>query len=87
MNERNYSPVTREDVNKIRGGLGKYGITMPDGDDVDVKGPLGVKMHVSYKEDEKSLTLAIINKPGWVSDSQIWKVIESSAKGLAKSKS
>ena len=85
MKERTFSGVKREDINKIRNGLGRFGIKMPDGDDVDVKGPLGVKMHVLYIENEQSLTLSIIDKPGWVSNSQIWKVIESSATGLQKS--
>ena len=86
MDQRSYSGVSREDINKIRKGLGSFGIKMPDGDDVDVSGPLGVKMHVLYEEKIGSLTLTKIKKPGWVSDSQIWKVIESSANGFGKKK-
>jgi hypothetical protein len=79
MDKRSYKGVTRADLEKIRGGLGKFGISMPPGDDVDVKGPLGVKMHVTYREAEGELDLAIVDKPGFVSENQIWKVIESTA--------
>ena len=79
MDKRTYEGVKREDVNRIRGGIGKFGIKMPEGDDVEIKGPLGVKMGFTYDEPNESLTLSIINKPGFVSDSQIWSVIEMTA--------
>ena len=79
MDEKTYNGVTRADVDKIRGGLGKYGIAVPDGDDVEVKGPLGVKMRVAYDEAAQALTLAILEKPGYISEGQIWKVIEMTA--------
>jgi hypothetical protein len=79
MDTKSYKGVTRDDVDKIRTELGKYGITIPQGDDVEVKGPLGVKMHVVYEEPNETLNLTITNKPGYISEAQIWKVIESSA--------
>ena len=79
METKSYTPVTRNDVDKIRRGLGKFGITVPDGDDVEVSGPLGVKMQVTFDEPNETLSLAILNKPGFVSEAQIWKVIESTA--------
>ena len=79
MDKRTYPGVTRADVNKIRAGIGKFGIKMPDGDDVEIKGPLGVRMGFTYDEPEQTLTLSIINKPGFVSGSQIWSVIEVTA--------
>ena len=66
-------------MEKVRGGLGKFGMAMPAGDDVEVKGPLGVKMQVTYREKEKELDLAITDKPIFVTENQIWKVIESTA--------
>jgi hypothetical protein len=86
MGERSYTGVSRSDVDRIRGGLGKFGIKMPDGDDVEVKGPLGVKMHVRYDEPKETLTLEVVDKPGFVSEDQIFKVIESTAikNGAAK---
>jgi hypothetical protein len=79
MDKKSYKGVTRADVDKIRGELGKYGISIPEGDDVEVKGPLGVKMQVAYDEPNQVLDLTITDKPGYVSEAQIWKVIEMSA--------
>jgi hypothetical protein len=80
MKERSYSGVTRAHIGKLRSGLGKFGITIPEGDDVEVKGPFGVKMQVQYDEPTQNLNLAIIDKPIFVSHAQIWKIIESQAK-------
>lgn len=79
MDKRTYEGVKRADVERIRGGIGKFGIKMPEGDDVEISGPLGVKMGFNYDEPGQTLTLSIINKPGFVSDSQIWSVIEMTA--------
>ncbi|MCA1589274.1 MAG: hypothetical protein LC734_02560 [Acidobacteria bacterium] len=38
MNSKSFSNIKREDITRIRGGLGKIGIEMPKGDDVEVKG-------------------------------------------------
>jgi len=79
MDQRTYSPVTRADVERIRGGIGKFGIKMPQGDDVEIKGPLGVRMGFKFDEPNQTLTLSIIHKPALISDSQIWSVIEMTA--------
>jgi hypothetical protein len=79
MDTRSYPGVTRADINRIRSEIGKFGITIPEGDDVEVKGPLGIKMQMTYDEPGQILQLAITKKPGYVPESQIWKVIESSA--------
>ena len=79
MDKRSYAGVTRADVDRIRGGMGKFGIKMPEGDNVEIKGPFGVKMGFDYDESNETLTLSIINKPGFVSDAQIWSVIEMTA--------
>jgi hypothetical protein len=79
MKNRTYTGVTRADVDQIRSELGKFGIAIPEGDDVEVAGPLGVRMQVKYDEQNQSLDLEIIEKPGYVSETQIWKVVEMSA--------
>jgi len=79
MDKRTYSGVTRAEVDRIRGGIGKFGIKMPEGDDVEINGPLGVKMRFEFDEPGQTLTLTILTKPGLISDSQIWSVIEMTA--------
>lgn len=82
MDNRSYSGITRSDVEKIRSSLGKYGITIPDGDNVEVTGPLGVRMKVVYNEAGQRLDLSILEKPAYVSEAQIWKVVEMGADKL-----
>ena len=74
-------------MNKIRKEIGKFGITMPEGDDVDINGPLGVKMHLNYDEPAETLSLSVIDKPVFVPESQIWNVIEKTAIGKLNGKS
>ncbi len=84
MAGRSYNGISRANFDRIRSELSKWGINIPDGDDVEVKGPLGVRMQVSYDEPRKILNLAITDKPGYISEAQIWKVIESRASGFAR---
>jgi len=79
MDKRTYSGITRDDVNRIKAGAGKFGVKMPEGDDGEIKGPMGVKMGFAYDEPNENLTLSIIDKPGFVSEKQIWSVIEMTA--------
>lgn len=87
MDKRTYTGVSRAALDRVRGELGKYGITLPPGDDVEVKGPLGVKMQVTYSEPDKTLDLAITDKPIFVTENQIWKVIEKSTGKFVRSAS
>jgi hypothetical protein len=79
MDKKTYTKIKRTDVDRLRSDLGKYGITIPEGDDVEVAGPLGVKMRVSYNETAEQLDLAIVDKPSYVTESQIWRVVEMGA--------
>jgi hypothetical protein len=79
MDQRSYSDISRADVDQIRNELGRIGVVVPEGDDVEVSGPLGIKMRASYDEKTKVLSLSILEKPGYVSEAQIWKVITMGA--------
>lgn len=79
METKTYSKISRANVDRLRGELANFGIKVPEGDDVEVKGPLGVKMQVTYDETTQDLSLSILEKPGFVSEAQIWRVVESAA--------
>ena len=76
---KEFKGISRTNVDSIRNGLNKRGIKVPDGDDVEVAGPLGVKVQLTYNEPNKLLRLTINHKPMFITESQIWKVIESGA--------
>jgi hypothetical protein len=77
--QKEFKGISRANVNSIKSGLGKRGIKVPEGDDVEVSGPLGVKVQMTYSESNETLTLRINDKPIFVTESQIWKVIEGGA--------
>ena len=76
---KEFTGVTREKLETIRKDLAKRGIKIPKGDDVEVDGPLGVKIQVTYDETARKLKLEINEKPIFITENQIWKVIESGA--------
>ena len=71
---KEFKGISRTNVDSIRNGLNKRGIKVPDGDDVEVAGPLGVKVQLTYNEPNKLLRLTINHKPMFITESQIWKV-------------
>ena len=77
--QKEFGGISREHVEMIRKGLSKRGIKVPAGDDVEVAGPLGVRIQMTYNEPDKLLRLRINDKPIFVTENQIWKVIESGA--------
>lgn len=68
--------ITREKLNGFRAKMKKYGVAVPEGDDVEVKAPLGVKMRAVYDEPSQILTLEILEKPVFVGEAQIWSIID-----------
>lgn len=76
---KEFKGVSRANVNSIKSGLSKRGIKVPEGDDVEVAGPLGVKVQLSYDEPQETLILTINHKPMFITESQIWSVIEGGA--------
>lgn len=79
MSTKSFSGIKRADIDRIRGELGKIGVEMPVGDNVEVKGPFGVKMKVDYDEPSSTLQLSITDKPAFISHDQIWKVVQIGA--------
>ena len=68
--------VTREKLDQFRGKMKKFGVEVPDGDDVELKAPMGVKMRATYNEAVEILTLEILDKPVFVPEAQIWSIVE-----------
>lgn len=80
--QREFTGISRAKLNGLRTELGKLGIEIPEGDDVEVKGPLGVRLRATYNEPGQTLLLAITDKPVFVSENQIWRAVENGAGSL-----
>ena len=80
---RDFTGISRAKLNGLRTELKKWGVVIPEGDDVDVKGPFGVKLRATYEEPSETLRLVITDRPALISEGQIWKVVENGADKLA----
>lgn len=79
---REFTNISRDQLADFRSELKKYGVNVPDGDDVKISAPFGVKMHAVYVEESKALTLSILDKPVFVPESQIWGIVDKTAEKL-----
>ena len=82
-NQKELTGINRARLDRFRREIGKLGVEIPEGDDVDIKAPFGVRMHAKYDEAAEILTLEITDRPALVPSSQIWKVVDSGAAKLA----
>lgn len=76
-NTRELTDITREKLNGFRTKMKNFGVDVPQGDDVEIKAPMGVKMRAKYDEAGETLLLEILDKPIFVPESQIWSVVDS----------
>lgn len=81
---KKYTGITRVELGKLRKNMAAQGIDVPEGDDVSVKGPMGVVLQATYDEAQKTLTICITKKPFYIPESQIWKLIDAGAGEYSK---
>lgn len=74
---RYYGGITRAELKHLRDDLEKEGISVPAGDDVDVKGPFGVELRATYDEAKETLTICITKKPFYIPESEVWKIVDT----------
>lgn len=82
-NCKQYGGITRAELNHLRADLAKEGITVPEGDDVEIKGLFGVQLRATYNETKETLKICIIKKPFFVPESEVWKVIDTGTASYA----
>jgi|GWRWMinimDraft_5_1066013.scaffolds.fasta_scaffold103439_1 hypothetical protein len=73
---RELTDITREKLDVFRGKMKKFGVEVPEGDDVEIKAPIGVKMRAKYDEASQTLSLEILDKPIFIPESQIWSIVD-----------
>lgn len=72
-----YGGITRAELNNLREDLAKEGVIVPEGDDVQVKGPFGVELRATYNETKETLNISITKKPFYIPESEIWKIVDT----------
>lgn len=74
---KQYGGITREELNHLKKDLEKEGVVLPEGDNVEVKGPYGIELTAVYNEDKETLKICITKKPFFVPESEIWKIVDT----------
>ena len=74
---KQYGGINRSELVNLRKDLAGEGIVVPEGDDVEVQGPFGVKLRATYDEQKETLKICITKKPFYIPESEIWKIVDA----------
>jgi hypothetical protein len=74
---KKYGGINRKELDSLRKDLAKEGIDIPSGDDVTVEGPYGIKLRATYDEDKETLKICITEKPFYIPESAVWKIVDT----------
>lgn len=74
---KQYGGIKRAELISLRKDLAREGITVPEGDEVEVDGPFGIKLQAIYNEPKETLKICIVKKPFYVPESEIWKIVDT----------
>lgn len=72
-----YGGITRDELINLRSDLAKERITVPEGDDVEISGPFGIKLRATYDEIKETLKICITSKPFYIPESEVWKIVDT----------
>jgi hypothetical protein len=74
---KKYGGITRAELKRLIEDLGKEEVSVPEGDDVELKGPYGIRLRVTYDEPKETLRICITKKPFYIPESEVWKIIDT----------
>lgn len=74
---KQYGGITRDELFNLRKDLADEGIDVPEGDDVEVNGPFGIKLRATYNEQKETLKICITKKPFYIPESEVWKIVDT----------
>ena len=74
---KQYGGINKNELVNLRKDLASEGIIVPEGDDVEVQGPFGVKLQATYDEQKETLKIRITKKPFYIPESEIWKIVDA----------
>jgi len=74
---KQYGGITRDELLNLRKDLADEGIIVPEGDNVEVEGPYGVKLRATYNEQKETLKICIIKKPFYIPEAAVWNIVDT----------
>ena len=72
-----YGGITRTELQSLRQDLADQGIMLPEGDQVQIQGPFGIKLSADYDESKETLKICITEKPFYIPESEVWKIVDT----------
>ncbi len=72
-----YGGITRTELQSLRRDLAVEGINVPEGDEVEISGPFGIKLSATYDEAKETLKICITEKPFYIPESSVWKIVDT----------
>jgi hypothetical protein len=76
---REYDGITRDRLEELWQGMGRLGVSPPEGDEGVVEAS-GVKVWLSYIATEEKLKVCILERPSFIPSTLVWGQLESSLK-------
>jgi hypothetical protein len=74
---KQYGGITRDELLNLRNDLADEGIIIPEGDDVEIQGPYGIKLSATYNERKETLKICITEKPFYIPESAVWNIVDT----------
>lgn len=74
---KQYGGITPDELVNLRKDLADEKVVVPEGDDVEVEGPYGIKLRATYDESKETLKICIVKKPFYIPESEIWKIVDA----------
>lgn len=73
---KQYNGIDRNELNSLRKDLARENVHVPEGDDVDVKGPFGIELRATYDEQKETLKICITKKPFFIPEFKVWEIVD-----------
>ena len=76
---KHYAGINRAELNELRKDLAKEGVTVPEGDDVEISGPFGILLRAIYDERGETLKICLTEKPFYIPEFKVWELVDRAA--------
>ncbi len=73
---KQYIGIERAELILLKKDLAKENVHVPDGDDVNVKGPFGIELRATYDVQRSMLKICITKKPFFIPEYKVWEIVD-----------
>jgi hypothetical protein len=74
---RSYGGISKDEKEALRMRLRDEGLSVPKGNDVEIEGPMWVRLRAVYERERRLLTVSIVDNPLRIPEKRIWSAVEA----------